>query len=158
MSYHFFFHDDHINICGGKWSKRCTDQIFLKTEITKASALGSAKVFVLRRSFKCPSALYRCCALSTHCYYCHHAGTLGGGGWDDISEDATYPREAEWLLKKCTRLILELLSCSPWVVKKKVSGFSLHYLGKCSEGTIFSQLRENQNAISTNGNMTHHSF
>ena len=46
MSYHFFFHDDHINIYGKKWSKRHIYQIFLKTEIKEAFTVESVNVFL----------------------------------------------------------------------------------------------------------------
>lgn len=46
-------------------------------------------------------------------------------GDSDIRRDSTHPREAELLLKKCTSLILELLSFSPWVVKMSLWTFSV---------------------------------
>lgn len=46
-------------------------------------------------------------------------------GGSDIRRDSTHPREADLLLKKCTSLILELLSFSPWVVKMSLWIFSV---------------------------------
>lgn len=64
-------------------------------------------------------------------------------GGDDISKGSAYPREAELLVKKCTRLILELLSFSPWVVKMSLWFFSA-LSGQVLRINNLFQLGENQ--------------
>lgn len=89
--------------------------------INEASTLESVNVFSFLSFGGVPPstlklfatvALHLCTAVTATIQGCQVA--VGGS---DITRNSRHPREAELLLKRCTSLILELLSFSPWVVK-----------------------------------------